>query len=212
MKIVSFLAAMFIRALNATLRVRHARVQNIVSTPQYILAFWHAHLLLMLHSRHRKPIAVMTSRSKDGDYMASVFDWYGGIDTARGSSTRGGGAALRELLRLSRAGKNIAFTPDGPKGPARVLKEGVIFAARASGLPIVPVIFAAKKKRLLRSWDRMIIPHPFSKAIFLYGDPMLVPRDGDVEEWRLKVEKAMNALTDEAENDFDQLWRNGDRD
>ena len=145
MKFVSLVASLFIRALYATLRVKHIRVENIEQTPQYILAFWHSHLLLMLHSRYRKPIAVMISRSKDGEYIARVFDWYG-VDAARGSSTRGGGAALRELLREARAGKNLVFTPDGPKGPARIAKDGVVYAAKMSGLPIVPIAFAAKKK------------------------------------------------------------------
>ena len=145
MKLLSFVASLFIRALHATLRVRHVNVENLSGTPQYILAFWHAHLLLMLHSRYRKPISVLISRSKDGEYIARVFDWYG-VEAARGSSTRGGGAALRELLREAKAGKNIVFTPDGPKGPPREAKDGVVYAAKASGLPIVPVAFAAKKK------------------------------------------------------------------
>jgi lysophospholipid acyltransferase (LPLAT)-like uncharacterized protein len=144
-KLVSLIASLFIRALHATLRVQHVHVENIENAQQYILAFWHSHLLLMLHSRYRKPISVMISRSKDGEYIARVFDWYG-VEAARGSSTRGGGAALRELLREAKAGKNIVFTPDGPKGPPRIAKDGVVYAAKASGLPIAPVAFAAKKK------------------------------------------------------------------
>jgi lysophospholipid acyltransferase (LPLAT)-like uncharacterized protein len=145
MKAISLLASLFIRALHATLRIRHVNVEHIRDTPQYILAFWHAHLLLMLHSRYRRPISVMISQSKDGEYIARVFDWYG-VDSARGSSTRGGSAALRELIRAARAGKNIVFTPDGPKGPARIAQPGVIAAAQATGLPVIPVAFAAKKK------------------------------------------------------------------
>ena len=145
MKAIALLGSLFIRALHATLRVRHVRVENILSTPQYIIAFWHAHLLLMLHSRYRRPITVMISQSKDGEYIARVFDHYG-VDSARGSSTRGGSAALREMIRAARAGRNIVFTPDGPKGPARVAKDGVVVAAQATGLPIVPIAFAAKKK------------------------------------------------------------------
>src|SRR5205807_1015109 len=121
------------------------RVENIDHTDQYVLAFWHAHLLLMLHSRYRRPITVMLSQSKDGEHMARVFDHYG-AESARGSSTRGGTRALREMIRAARAGKNIVFTPDGPKGPPRVAKEGVVVAAQATGLPILPVAFAAKKK------------------------------------------------------------------
>ncbi len=139
------IGALFIRLLHATLRIRHVRVQHIESVPQYILAFWHDHLLLMLHARYRTPISVMISRSKDGEIIARVFDYYG-VESARGSSTRGGSGALRELIRVAREGKNIVFTPDGPKGPRRLAKEGVVVAAQATGLPIVPIAFAAKKK------------------------------------------------------------------
>jgi lysophospholipid acyltransferase (LPLAT)-like uncharacterized protein len=145
MRFVAWLGSIFIRVLHATLRLRHVHVQNLESQPQYILAFWHAHLLLMLHSAWRRPIVVMISRSKDGEYIARVFDHYG-VDSARGSSTRGGMPALREMIRAAREGKNIVFTPDGPKGPPRVAKDGVIYAAQATGLPIVPVAFAAQKK------------------------------------------------------------------
>jgi lysophospholipid acyltransferase (LPLAT)-like uncharacterized protein len=145
MKLLSLLASLLIRGLRATIRIRHVRAENLTSVPQYIIAFWHSHLLLMLHSKYRRPITVIISQSKDGEYIARVFDWYG-VDSARGSSTRGGGAALRDMIRHARDGKNLAFTPDGPKGRARIAKDGVIWAARATGLPIVPIAFAAKKK------------------------------------------------------------------
>jgi hypothetical protein len=206
LKLLSFLASLFIRTLHGTLRVGHVRAENVDRTPQYILAFWHEHLLLMLHCRFRKPITVMSSQSKDGELMAGVFTWYG-VNCARGSSTRGGGAALRELIRRARKGGNIAFTPDGPKGPPRVLKDGVIYAAQATALPIIPIVFTAHRKRRLRSWDRMIVPLPFSRAIYLYGEPILVPRDGETDAWRVRVEERMNELTAEAESNFEQLWR-----
>jgi lysophospholipid acyltransferase (LPLAT)-like uncharacterized protein len=144
-RILSFLGAHLIRLLHATLRVRHIRVENIERLPQYIITFWHAHLLLMLHATYRKPVAVLISRSKDGELIARVFDWYG-VGAIRGSSTRGASAALREMIRAARSGTSIVFTPDGPKGPARVAKDGVVYAARATGLPIIPIAFAAKKK------------------------------------------------------------------
>ncbi|HKO56301.1 MAG TPA: lysophospholipid acyltransferase family protein [Thermoanaerobaculia bacterium] len=142
---IGFLASLIIRALRATIRIAHVRVENIEQQPQYILAFWHAHLLLMLHSRYRRPIQVMISRSKDGEYIARVFDWYG-VEAARGSSSRGGSQALRELIKAAKKGANIVFTPDGPRGPNRIAQEGVVYAAQATGLPIIPVAFAAKKK------------------------------------------------------------------
>jgi lysophospholipid acyltransferase (LPLAT)-like uncharacterized protein len=144
-RILPLLAAVFVRTLFATLRVRTVGRERIDSAPQYVLTFWHAHLLMMLHSTFRRPITVLSSQSKDGDISANVFRYYG-VNCIRGSSTRGGTAALRGLIRAARDGSNIVFTPDGPKGPPRVAKEGVIVAARSTGLPIIPVAFAAKKK------------------------------------------------------------------
>ncbi len=198
MKLFSLLVIVIIRALHATLRVQHVHVENIANTPQYILSFWHAHLLLMVQIPFRRPMCVISSRSKDGEISAAVFKWYG-VDCVRGSSSRGGGSALRELIRKARTGSSLGFTPDGPRGPARIAKEGVVLAAQLSGLPIIPIAFAARRKKLLRSWDRMIVPYPFTKALFLYGTPLLVPRDGDIEEWRQVVERKMNELADEAE-------------
>jgi lysophospholipid acyltransferase (LPLAT)-like uncharacterized protein len=209
-QVVPFLGAGFIRALHATLRVRHVRSEFIESmntmNRRYLMAFWHSHLLLMLHSRFARPISVIISQSKDGEIIARVFDYYD-VDSVRGSSTRGGGAALRELLRVAGAGYNIAITPDGPKGPPRQLKDGIIYAARSTGLPVIPVAFGAARFKRLKSWDRMIVPLPFSRAIFLYGDPIVIPRDGDVETWRKTVEDRMNQLTVEVETNFERLWR-----
>ena len=145
MKFIAFIASLLMRSLHASLRMRHVHAENLIDTPQSIIAFWHCHLLLMLHAKWHGPCAVMISQSKDGEYIARVFEWYG-VTAVRGSSTRGGAKALREIIREARAGKNIVFTPDGPKGPARVVKEGLVAAAMATGLPIVPIAFAAKKK------------------------------------------------------------------
>ncbi|HET7435084.1 MAG TPA: lysophospholipid acyltransferase family protein [Thermoanaerobaculia bacterium] len=206
MQFISLLGMIFIRTLHATLRVRHVDSENITGVKQYVLAFWHAHLLLMLHSRHGRPITVMSSRSRDGQYIAGVFKWYG-VSVVRGSTSRGGSAALRGLIRNARTGSNIVFTPDGPRGPARKAKDGVIFAARATGLPIIPVAFAAKKKRRLASWDRMVVPYPFTRAIYLYGPPIHIARDADAEKERERLETIMNALADRADRDFEELWK-----
>ena len=143
--VVSLVTALVLRGLHGSLGVRHVRQEKIDAAPQYILTFWHSHLLLMLHARYRRPISALVSQSKDGEMIARVFKHYG-VDSSRGSSTRGGAAGFRDLLRRVRSGHNIAITPDGPRGPARVVKDGVIHAAQATGLPIMPVAFAAKKK------------------------------------------------------------------
>ena len=206
MKVLSLLGYGFIRLMHATLRVRHVRAENLDNAPRYIIAFWHEGILLALLSRWRKPTTAIISRSKDGEIVAGVLHLFG-AETARGSSNKGGEVALREVLRDVRAGKNIAVTPDGPKGPRRVVKEGIVYIAQVSGLPVVPFYFTARKKKRLRSWDGQILPRPFSKALYLYGPPIQVPRDGEVEEWRLKIEQAMNEMAEEAERDFDALWK-----
>jgi lysophospholipid acyltransferase (LPLAT)-like uncharacterized protein len=128
------------------------------------------------------------------------------VKAVRGSSTHNAKGAIREVVRRGRAGSNIAFTPDGPKGPPRVVKEGVIFAAQMTGLPIIPVAFGAARKKLLRSWDRMVVPMPFSRVVYLYGEPIDMPRDGNAEELRQKLETSMNALAERVEDDFDDVW------
>jgi lysophospholipid acyltransferase (LPLAT)-like uncharacterized protein len=180
----AFAGTLFVKLLHATLRVRHAGIEHIDGTPQFILAFWHECVLMCLHSRWRRPTKAIISRSKDGSIMAAAVERYG-AESARGSSSRGGEVVLRR----------------------RVVKEGVAFIARASGLPIVPFYFTAERKKRLRSWDAHIFPMPFSRALFLYGPPIVVPRDGDAEQWRLAIESAMNALAEEAERDFDRLWK-----
>jgi lysophospholipid acyltransferase (LPLAT)-like uncharacterized protein len=199
MKFRSLVASWIVRGLTSTLRVRHVHPEHIESTPQYILAFWHRQLLPLLGTSHWKgPITVMSSQSKDGQFSTATLARFG-IESVSGSSTRGGSAAVRGILRVARAGSSIVFTPDGPRGPAGVVKSGVIFTAQASQLPIVPLAFASKKYKQLRSWDRMLIPMPFSKGVCMYGQPMVVPRDGDIEEWRLKLERTLNELSEEAE-------------
>jgi lysophospholipid acyltransferase (LPLAT)-like uncharacterized protein len=199
LKLVSLLGYLVVRALSSTLRVRHVRPENIDDTPQYILTFWHRQMLPLLgRSRWRHPIAVMASMSKDGDVSTAVLGRFG-VRTTRGSSTRGGSTALREFLRWAREGTSLVFTPDGPRGPAGEVKDGVLFASQAAGIPIMPVAFAAKQYKMLRSWDRMIIPLPFSRGVCVYGEPFVVPRDGALDQWRAKVQQTLNELSAEAE-------------
>jgi lysophospholipid acyltransferase (LPLAT)-like uncharacterized protein len=139
------IAPLMVRLVNTFVRAEHVHPERLANQPQYILTFWHMHLLTMLYSRFRRPITVMSSQSKDGEISAQVFRWYD-VGVVRGSSSKGANAALREFVRKAKGGSNLVFTPDGPRGPARVAKPGVIFAAQMSGLPIVPIAFAAKKK------------------------------------------------------------------
>ncbi|HKK93300.1 MAG TPA: lysophospholipid acyltransferase family protein, partial [Longimicrobiales bacterium] len=121
-----------------------------------------------------------------------------GYGTARGSSTRGGVRALRELLRAGRSGRVLAVTPDGPQGPREVMKTGPLVLAGRSGVPIIPIGVGMSRAWRLSSWDRFSIPRPFSRVHIRYGDPVHVPPDLDeagMEALRERVQAAMDELT-----------------
>jgi lysophospholipid acyltransferase (LPLAT)-like uncharacterized protein len=112
---------------------------------------------------------------------------------------------MRSLLRKAAEGWDIAFTPDGPRGPLREVQPGVILAAAATGLPILPVAVAATRAKLLRSWDRFVVPLPFSTVHFVYGEPLAVERRGDLTAAGLELKNRLDAVEAEAEK-----WAAGD--
>lgn len=169
----------------------------------FILAFWHCKLLLMQYALRGRPVTALISRHGDGELIARTMARFGHA-AARGSSTRGGAAALREAIRVARAGGSIAITPDGPKGPARIAKVGVVEIARATGLPILPVSVAYSRCKRLASWDGFEIPLPFSRMVIAYGETIACPADADASEReviRLAVEERLAALSTACEAD-----------
>ena len=114
-----------------------------------IIAFWHARQLMMPLTYRGRLAHILISQHQDGEIIARIVERFG-FRAVRGSSTRGGVEALRELIRLGRSGVDLVVTPDGPKGPAQVAKMGVIQLARASKLPIIPLTFSCSKKNSLR--------------------------------------------------------------
>ncbi|HEU5161672.1 MAG TPA: lysophospholipid acyltransferase family protein [Thermoanaerobaculia bacterium] len=208
-------AAAFIRALHATLRVRHARAATIDALNRdgknYVYAFWHGQILQMIYARFARPATVMISQHRDGELIASTIRRFG-IEAARGSTTRGGSEALRVMLKAAWAGRVIIFTPDGPRGPRHSVQPGVVRAAQLAGIPIIPGALIAERRKQLASWDRFEIPYPFTRVLYLYGDPISIPRALDFDQFekaRADVERRMVALVEEGERDFDRLWREG---
>ena len=106
---------------------------------------------------------------------------------------------MRSLLRKAAEGWDIAFTPDGPRGPASEVQPGVILAAAATGLPVVPVAVAATRAKRLRSWDRFLVPLPFSTVHLVYGEPLQVKRRGDLAEAAAELKRRLEAAEGEAE-------------
>jgi lysophospholipid acyltransferase (LPLAT)-like uncharacterized protein len=207
--LISFLAASFIRGLRATVRIRFhgdERVREWERTGKhFILAFWHRHLLLMPYAYRGRRISVLVSQSRDGELIARTVAHLG-IDSSRGSSSRGGIAGMRSLLRKAAEGWDIAFTPDGPRGPLREVQPGVILAAAATGLAVLPVAIAASRKKLLRSWDRFLVPLPFSKVHIVYGEPLTVERRGDLEQAAAELKRRLEGVEAAADG-----WAGGAR-
>jgi len=199
---VARLAAGAIRLLRATLRLRHdgdARVREWEAEGRhFILAFWHRHLLLMPYAYRGRGVSVLVSRSRDGELIARTVERFG-IHAARGSSSRGGAAGLRALLRQARAGLDVAFTPDGPRGPRGVVQPGVLLAAASTGWPIVPVGWAARPCRRLASWDRMVVPLPGARLLFVYGEPLWVKRGADLDPAAATLQQHLDAAEEAAE-------------
>jgi lysophospholipid acyltransferase (LPLAT)-like uncharacterized protein len=199
---LSLLAAWLIRTLRATARLRYHGAERVraweAADEHFILAFWHRHLLLMPYGYRGRRISVLISQSRDGELIARTVARFG-IDAARGSSSRGGLAGMRSLLRRAEDGWDLAFTPDGPRGPASVVQPGVVLAAAATGLPIQPVAVAASRARRLRSWDRFLVPSPFAAVHFVYGEPLTVPRRGDLAAAARELENRLNGAEEEAE-------------
>ena len=172
----------------------------------FIIAFWHGRLFMMPHIwRQNVPIDLLISHHRDGEILARTVGHFG-FDTIRGSTSKGGGSALREILRALQSGTSIGFTPDGPRGPRMRASEGIISIAKLAGVPIVPSSYAVSRRKVLRSWDRFTFPFPFSRGLYIWGTPLSVARDADVEiteAARLSLEQALNEITDTADRHCD---------
>lgn len=169
-----------------------------------VIVFWHGRLLMMPHLYHlargtrHKPY-MLISQHGDGRIIATACRVLG-IRSAAGSSTRGGSRALLELIKRAQEGSDIGFTPDGPRGPRYEVKDGVVVAAIKTGCQMVPCTYSAQRRWQLRSWDGMIIPKPFSKGVFLVGDPIAVSEGDGLEESRLRIQGALRELTERADS------------
>ncbi len=160
-----------------------------------IYAFWHRYQLLMLFEHRNRGVPVLVSQSRDGELIAKTLHRFG-FETVRGSSSRGGGSAFLKLVDIVRAGRSVAFTPDGPRGPFRSIQPGVLALAAKTGAPIVPVAWAGSRTKELKSWDRFLVPAPFARYAIVYGDPLFIAESDPTAEDRLR--SALNAAETDA--------------
>ncbi len=160
----------------------------------FVLAFWHGRLLPLGYLHRGGGHRMMISLSKDGTYGSALARHWGQVPV-RGSTSRGGAAALAEMIELAQAGRSLAFTPDGPRGPRFVVQPGIIVAAQRTGLPILPMSAGAPRGWYLPSWDRMLVPKPFALVRVRYGEPYRVDPGEPVESARLTLERELHRLT-----------------
>src|ERR1700716_3435420 len=168
----------------------------------FILAFWHGRLLMIPMAWQRlAPMHMLISAHRDGRIIADAVTYFG-VGSIAGSTRRGGSSALRLMLKQLTAGDCVGITPDGPRGPAMRASSGIVNVARLAGVPIVPVVFATSRRRVLASWDRFHLAKPFGRGVFIWGQPMKVESELDevgLERTRLLVERRMNEMAEEAD-------------
>ncbi len=165
-----------------------------------IWAFWHCHIFGACFIGRDRGIRILISHHRDGQYVATVAAGFG-YDVVRGSTTRGGVEGLEEMARTA-GRRDLAITPDGPRGPRFVAQQGAIFLAEITGRPIVPVGIGSWPCMRLHGWDRFVIPAPFASTGIILGEPLFVPKrtNRDLrEQSRLDLERSLNELSVEAE-------------
>jgi hypothetical protein len=162
-----------------------------------IVATWHRGVLFLAYHFRDQQRVTMASSSKDGELAAQAAERHGWI-VVRGSSSYRGFEALQDLVRLFERGYSGGMVVDAPRGPALVSKSGIITAARMTGLPIVPIMWSADRCWRLRTWDRTIIPKPFSRIVLVYSDALIrVPKQASREElegYRQQLDAELNRL------------------
>lgn len=189
-RVVPRLGAGVIRLLHRTMRAEivgeeilrgyWSRGENV------IFAIWHDQLLLMVNAYRGPGARILISQSKDGELIAKTLECFG-LGAVRGSSSRGGRKAFRALLALAREPYDLAITPDGPRGPRHQVKEGVVQLARLSGRPVVPLSFACSRGYRFSSWDRFLLPFPFSRGVFVFGEPLVFHKEESIESFQQRL-------------------------
>jgi lysophospholipid acyltransferase (LPLAT)-like uncharacterized protein len=179
---ISALGYPIVAALGSTLRWRAEGLEHLDAVArvgrQPIMAFWHGRILPATVYFRRRGIVVITSENFDGEWIAGIIERFG-YGTARGSTSRGGRKALRQLTRDMAAGRPAAFTIDGPRGPARVAQAGAVWLAKTTGNPVIPFHIETDRHWTLNSWDRTQIPKPFALSAIAIGEPLYVDHGTD---------------------------------
>jgi lysophospholipid acyltransferase (LPLAT)-like uncharacterized protein len=201
-KLVPPVLYFIVRAVGATLRIKAVGYERYRDGDQgAIFAGWHGRTFVAAEFFRGKGVWTIISHSRDGQMQNWIFSRLG-FQIIRGSTGRGGARAAAESIRALKKGATMAFTPDGPRGPSGVVQPGVVLMAQKSGAFLVPVGVAARWRWHAPTWDRYMVPMPFSRCLMLFGDPILVSKDADddeLERARQMLERAMTEITARAD-------------
>ena len=179
-------------------------VRYLEETKRAIAAFWHSRILLISYKFKNWGAAILVSASDDGEYVARIIEKQGHLPI-RGSTTRGGRRAMTRLIQYLRDGRPGVVIPDGPQGPRFKVQPGVVLMAKKAGIPIVPITYSAKRIKVFNSWDRFILPYPFTTCRMIYGRPVYVPENADKEQealYTVRLEEELCRITQEADSHF----------
>lgn len=203
--LIAAAGALLVRLLCATVRYRNSAEPDgplDANERPMIWAFWHRCLIVATHRFQERDIAVLTSRSFDGEVISRIIEKFG-YHAVRGSSRRGALGAVLGARRQLEAGRAVAFTVDGPLGPLYEAKPGPVVLSRLTGVRIIAFHIAVERAWTLGTWDRMILPKPFSRAFVHFSTPMLVPDRVDetqMERWRQQLQRTLERVRDVAES------------
>ncbi len=184
---VKYLGAMLVKLMGMFWRYE---IINKNHNDRVLYLFWHRNILPLLYLRRGEGVGVMISSSKDGDYVAEPAKVLG-FRPIRGSITRGGAKAAREMIKFARE-NSICIVPDGPKGPACKIKNGAGIVALLSGLPIIPAVVHIDREWVFNSWDRFRLPKPFAKIYVEYGKEYKIDDKKKISEVLTEIEADMS--------------------
>ncbi|MEJ2215625.1 MAG: lysophospholipid acyltransferase family protein [Gemmatimonadota bacterium] len=179
----------------------HHREPLLAAHQPVVYVLWHGRLLPLAHYHRHEGMTTLISRSGDGEYIARVVRRWGFVPV-RGSSSRGGREGLLKLFEQVQQGRSAAITPDGPRGPKQKMKNGALLLAQRTGAPVMPVSAAADRAWWFESWDRFLVPKPFSHVDIVYGAPITIPPDAgpdEIEALSEHVETELNRLTEQVD-------------
>lgn len=204
-KLIGLAGKLFIDFLFLSSRVHtknRRSVDDLIASRRFIFAIWHSRILLPAYVYKNLNASILVSNSADGEIIAQILK-QSGHQTIRGSTGKGGLRALmNQIMDMRIHGRPGVVTPDGPQGPRHRVQPGVILLAQKTGYPIIPIGYSARRRKIFNSWDRFMLPRPWTQCLMTYGHPIEVPLDADIE--------ILNLCTKQLEDELNRVTRVAD--